>query len=268
LGSSELDKSAIGLRLGRLGFGELLAAEVLRILPESAAAVLLYGSRARGDIHQHSDVDLLVVAARHAKTRAIGSVNVTTYGQAQIENANGSLFGMHLARDAVILHDPDGWLGALLEEFRPSNPEEIMRRVRDIAVALKSDESSRATYVSGLVRLARYLLRTALYAKALDPGPPCFSISGLAERFGQPELQTLLSSHRAVQGEPSIQILDELQQRLDDVVGSVPPNPYLSLQALIVGEWGKNKDVANAALLALANDRDELPYAEIPRIVL
>jgi hypothetical protein len=266
--STPLDSETITDQLGSLGLNDELIRQVVQLLPRSARAVLLYGSRARGDSHQHSDVDVLVIAERHAKTRALGPVSVTTYGSSQIEDADGSLFGMHLARDGVVLHDQDGWLRGILDAFRPSDPGLIIARVRALAVALTSDERSRRRHVRGMVRLARYLLRTALYAKALDPGPPCFSISGLAERFGQPELSVLLSSHELVHGAPSVDVLDDLTRRLGDVVGPIQANPYGSLEALIVAEWSNHKDVSNSALLALADDRADLPYAEIPRIVL
>lgn len=255
-------------RLAGLGFESNVATEVLAVLPSEAIAVLLYGSRARGDVHAHSDVDILVVAERFGRTRAEGVVNVSTYSRDQMLSASGTLFGTHLARDGVILHDANGWLAGSLSEFRPTEPRQVLARVRDISVILGSSETSRDRYIEGLVRLARYLLRTALYAKALDPGPPCFSIAGLAERFGQPELRTLLSSHVAVHAVASLAVLIDLEARISEVVGPIDENPYATLQALIVAEWDSNRDVANAALLALSSDRTELPYAEIPRIVL
>lgn len=265
---TNVDKEDVTRRLMNVNFSRKLAAEVVNVVPNEAIAVVLYGSRARGDVHAHSDVDLLVVAEKYARTRGEGLINVTTYVPNQIESANGSLFGMHLARDAVMLHDPNDWLVKQLRRFTPANPSKIFERVRAIATALKSDKSSRETYLNGMVRLARYLLRTALYAKALDPGPPCFSISGIAERFGQPELETLLSAHELVHGSATLSLLDDLQSRIEEVVGAVSTNPYSSLHALIVAEWDGNKELANASLLALSTDRSELQYAQIPRIIL
>ena len=266
--ASALNKDAIRGMLFSLGFDGETTHQVIGALPARAIAILLYGSRARGDIHEHSDVDLLVVAEQFARTRAIGLVNTTTYAPEQIENAAGTLFGLHLARDGVVLHEHDAWLTDLLKRFEPTDPAQVLNRVRQLAVALRSDELSRTRYVSGLVRLARYLLRTAFYAKALDPGPPCFSISGLAERFCEPELTTLLSSHESVHGAASLDVLQDLERRIEGIIGPFGTNAYVSLQALIVGEWHQNRDLANAALLSLSSSRAELPYAEIPRIIL
>ena len=47
---------------------------------------------------------------------------------------------------------------------------------------------------SGLLRQARYLLRSCLYAQAIADGDPCFSVRELAVRRGDPNLARLLAS--------------------------------------------------------------------------
>jgi len=241
---------------------------VLDVLPPEAVGVVLYGSVARGDSKSHSDIDVLVVGAQHRRTRTVGNISVSTYGPAQLSRAKGTLFGMHLARDGKILHDSSEFTEDALQAFGPVDAGAVISKVRKIAVALHSDDISRQRYLPGLVRLARYLLRTTLYTTALQTGPPCFSLDGLAERFGDPTLPVLLSSHEAVHGPPTVDKLDELVARLERSLGAIGQNPYLSLEALIVGEWDRYPDAANAALLALSTSHQDLPYAEIPRIVL
>lgn len=229
---------------------------------------MLYGSYARGDFGPKSDIDLLVVRRAHARTLNDRGVSLSTYSRRQLESASGTLFGMHLARDGVVLHDTNSWMSELVPTFKSATPAAILDRVRELATLLNSDGISRVRYRDGMIRVARYLLRTALYAIALTPGPPCFSVSGLADRFDEPELATMLSSHRAVHGAPSDAGFRQLEERLQRAIGPFPENPYRTIEALIVAEWDTRKELANAALLALSASRSELPYAQIPRIVL
>jgi hypothetical protein len=268
MGESVIDPRAVATRLRERGLHDSLVSQSLAVLPRKAIGILLYGSQARGDASPESDVDILVLANGPAASRTGGWTNVTTYGEPQLAGSNGTLFGMHLARDGVILHDTEDSLLNLLRSFGPADQERIFERVKRLAVALKSTSADRVKYLDGLVRLARYLLRTATYAAALNPGPPCFSLSELAERFGIPELPVILSSHLVVHGESTLSVLEDLEYRIAQIVGPIAVNPYGSIQALIVAEWEGDRDLANSTLLVLGSPDDALPYAEIPRVIL
>jgi hypothetical protein len=119
--------------------------------------------------------------------------------------------------------------------------------------------------LDGFVRHARYVLRTATYAKAYYPGPPCFSVAELAERFEDPALRRLLSSHPDVHGPATESVLRQLRSRIEALIGTIEPIGLSSLTDVIVTFDGS--DLGDAAILILGN-RDGSPYTIIPRVIL
>lgn len=253
--------------LRKLGVTEALISEAWNVVKGSAIGVLLYGSWARRDAGALSDLDLLILSNFRKGTRTSDRVSVAFYTPVQLRDAHRTLYGMHLARDGVILHDGAGELASILSTFSPPDADELLRRVNEFAVILDVTSRDRLRYLTGLTQVARYLLRTATYAIALQKGAPCFSVEELARRFRQPELATLLSSHPGVYPQPTLDVLADLSRRLTSAVGPLPANPYGSLQALIVATSTADPDVSHLATFALGTD-ESLPYSEIPKVVL
>jgi hypothetical protein len=174
---------------------------------------------------------------------------------------------MHLARDGVVLHDTNGELASLLAALSPPDAVQLLDRVHRFTAALDVSKDDEARYIEGLCKLGRYLLRTAIYARALRDGRPSFSLDDLGEINSQPELPVVLSSHDDVYPPPSKEVLADLRNRLTDEFGSIAENPYGSLEALIVGSWDEDPDLSNLATLAISSG-DDLPYEELPKVVL
>jgi predicted nucleotidyltransferase len=112
--------------LGQLRECARSIAQALASLP-AVEAVCLFGSVARGNLHEASDIDLLVVSSdnelspaklhrmlpnelRHVKL----SLAYYTLDEVRKILATGSPFGVHLLREARILYDRDGILHSLL----------------------------------------------------------------------------------------------------------------------------------------------------------
>ena len=149
---------------------------------------------------------------------------------------------MHIKRDGVILLDNNGELATIIGGLAAPEPAILMRRIRHFSTILNVEGIEKPRYVSGLVRLGRYLLRTAIYASAAAAGRPCFSVRELAVRFGQPQLVRLLASDARARDEASEAVLDDLCTRLAAVVGEPAANPHGSIRALIVAEWESDPD--------------------------
>ena len=245
-----------------------LAAHVVETLPEYASGALLYGSWARGDATTDSDVDILVVAeSRHAACHP--PVSISCYTREELATFDRTLFGMHLARDGRILTDPFGVLSKFIGSLHPPDPEQLRTRVRELAVVLDPGGDDPELHLRGRVKVARYLLRTSLYASALASGRPCFSVRELADRSEDFDLVELLSSHESVHPEPSPEVLLDLQARISQVVGPLPANAYGSLHALIAVASRSSPDLARIGLLVLAaQEGADLPYDELGRVIL
>lgn len=129
-----------------------------------------------------------------------------------------------------------------------------------------SPEHDLPKYLPGLLREARYLLRSCLYAQAIAAGNPCFSVRELAVRHGDPHLAQLLASRQP--GEPSISELTECLSRLRRIIGDFPPSRNGSLEATVVNEWDRAGDLLSMAFLALGITGQGSGYAEVEKILL
>jgi len=190
---------------------------------------------------------------------------MSAYTPEQLASASGTLFGMHLQRDGKIVFDHAGHLGELLAHMGRPNPDTLFARIRHLGAVL---EDLPGQHLLGRTRVARYLLRTAVYVQALAVGEPCFSLRELADRAGDPGLVARLSSNPEVAPPATQQMLDELVNRLVQVVGELEPNRHGSLRNLAVAEWGEDHDRATLGTLALAGEGPEFDYTALSKVHL
>jgi hypothetical protein len=240
------------------------------ILPTSAVGVLVYGSRARGDHTGASDLDVLAIIGTPRDPAIRGRVSLSFYTPDQLRDASGTLFGSHLAQDAVIVHDTANWTRCTLETLRIADAPLVLQRIGHFAVIL--DVAARedpTAHLGGRIRLARYLLRSALYARSIDDGSPCFSVRQLADATGTPALVRLLAADAPPTGADGRRVLRELESSLREIVDLPSTEPrYQSLAELVLSEWERDHERAALAALVLGDDIDAFDYAQLPRIAL
>lgn len=255
------------MRVGLAGLDVPAAlVEKLPSLPDDALGAMVYGSRARGDAVLASDLDVLVLVSTRRRSVDRDGVSVSYYTHSQLESGNGTLFGAHLARDGHVLADPSGALGRYLLNMGPVDTQRLLRRARTACCLFTCPFEDLPKYLPGLLRQARYLLRSCLYAQAIAQGTPCFSVREIAARSGDSRLVDLLGSRP--QGAPEINDLHEILDRLRAVVGGFPVNDHGSLESLVVNLWGSPGDVPSMAFLALLPEGEGSSYAEVERILL
>ena len=131
---------------------------------------------------------------------------------------------------------------------------------------LTAPEYDLPKYGPGLLREARYLLRSALYAKRIIDGAPCFSVREIAAAYGDPELESLLSSHNL--SDDYLEDYNECLERLRFLLGRFPENVHGSLEATIVNEWGSGSDLLSMAMIAIMGPSELSDYAEVEKIIL
>lgn len=262
--------SLIDEKLADLGVHVAMRAELRGKVNGHGDALLLYGSWARGDADADSDLDVLMLDTTASFSRASGGkVSLAKYELRQLKELSGTLFGYHLARDGLILSDPSRKLTGVLASILPPAPGSVISRIRSLTPVLDLPDADRQGYLEGLTKVARYLLRSAMYAQALDDGQPCFSVREIAARRHDPALVTVLSSHPEIRPRATIHAFDDLCRRLTALIGSFEPNPYGDLHGLVEGAWTNRRELSNFATLVLADDDDdELPYDELPKVTL
>ena len=169
---------------------------------------------------------------------------------------------------AESLRTPLAKLRSLCRHSKTQTPRSLLQGSATISSVLEAGESELEFHLPGLCRLARYLLRTAIYALAIAQGRPCFSVRELARRFADPKLVTLLSSHPNDVGDPSVKEFAELRSRLRTAVGRPAVVRYGSLEALAVAEWDSDRELSTLAILAMTGEGGDLDYAELPKVLL
>lgn len=242
--------------------------EIHRGVAADMRGLAVYGSRARGDYVSTSDFDLLQLSRHPHGTFKAGRASVSCYTEAQLLSASRTLFGTHLIRDACVLFDPEGVLMRTLRALEPADPDDLLERVARYSIILGVSQAERATRLTGIVRLARYLTRTAVYAQAMKRGEPCFSVRELAARLDEPRLETLLASAPEITGPPTEVVLHELERRLEACIGPLKENPHGTLHATAVAFWDSDRLLATMAIRAAGEVSEDFDYSDLPKIML
>jgi len=238
----------------------------LPVVPETVSAMVVYGSRSRGDAVEGSDLDLLALVKTQQPTISIGAVSLSFYTPAQLDSGVGTLFGAHLKRDGKVLFDYDGRLTAALSRMGQVDTTRLFRRALAMSQLFTVPDRDLPKYLSGLLREARYLLRSSLYAQAIADGKPCFSVRELAVRHHDADLARLLASRQA--GEPALKDYLACLSLLHNLLGEFPANLHGSLEAALVNEWGSGTDLLSMAFMALGSSGEGSDYAEVGKILL
>jgi predicted nucleotidyltransferase len=236
-------------------------------LPADLTALMIYGSRARGDALPDSDLDVLGVVGSSRATIRSGLTSLSFYTVDELALGVGTLFGEHLRRDGRILFDLTGELAGALDRMDSVDTRRVLDRSQAMSTLFTTPERDLPKYLFGLSREARYLLRSCLYADAIGDGSPCFSVRELSIRHKDPALTELLASRPATPTTDSQ--YRECLVRLNAIVGDFPPNLHGSLESTVINEWDSSGDVLSMAFMALGTAGDGTSdYAEIEKILL
>lgn len=229
--------------------------EVTEAIKPPFRALFLYGSHARGDAQEASDVDILQVTPTHTAPYAVGRVNVTCYTLDQLLRLarKGGLFARHLVEEALPLADPHDVLGALKSAYVfPVDYHGVKREVCGCAPLLDVADPQFNENADGLSSLVSYLIRTYLYATAFDHRAKSFAMGHVLDLLGQQRASSVLSN---VRSQRSISAFAAARTFFEELTGTICQRKEGSLEAFVVNASAHNELAMILGLRLLARGR-------------
>lgn len=229
--------------------------EILDAIRPPFTALILYGSHARGDAAETSDVDVLQVTTAHTPPYAVGPLNVTCYTIEQLMRiaCRGGLFVRHLVQEARPILDPENVLGAIKSAYVALGSYDAVREeVCGCAPLLDVAESHFFENANGLTSTASYLIRTYLYATAFDQGARSFAMTHVLDTLDEHRAGVTLSNLRSHR---NFSAFTDAREVFEELTGTTCQRTEGSLEAFIVNESGKNELAMILGLRLLARGR-------------
>lgn len=193
--------------------------------------LVLYGSRARGDHDERSDVDLLAVATDGASATVSGhGVTVSRHPLDHLlrRARSGDLFAFHLVSEGKVVYEREPVLARMKRAFcyRADYVREI-RAASDVGWFLVHRRHQAVDGLRFNQRMA-WCTHTMIVAKAATQRRPVFSADGLAAFAGSDDVAAVIRSKRS----PAVDadVLDAFGRVLD-AFGAPEPRALATLGA-------------------------------------
>lgn len=182
----------------------------------TVSAVCLFGSRARGDHDEGSDVDLLLVTSEaQPRHSSMGNLSLSLYPiDGLMERAAaGDLFLCHLANEARPIYDPAGELARIGAAFRYRDSyDHEVEQASDLGWFLGRFADKLPNPGLSNKRIA-WCVRTILIAKSAERRSPLFAPAKLATFAEDLRVLTLIQQ-KSADGGPDQALLTLLREFL------------------------------------------------------
>lgn len=150
----------------------------------SIETLILYGSRARGDQDEMSDVDLFAITNSGAYSMIVkNKTNLAAYPfeLASQMAENGDIFLLHILEEGKVIYDSGSKFETLKSNFRYKETyEEEIKNASDLGWLIVR-HASQATNITLINRRIAWCVRTVLIAKSVEQRYPRFAATALAE---------------------------------------------------------------------------------------
>lgn len=223
-----------------------LRTAILAAVKHTDSAVMLFGSKARGDDSASSDIDILELTERRGPPYRQARMNISVYDEKtlRVMSEQGSLFALHLFREGVIVRDPKGKLTSCLKAYKPPPSYEPYRgTLREIADLLDATEVEYTAHWKPYNELALFLLRSALYAQFAEAGEPIFSLRTIRNKISRQDLTDVFRL-KSFNG-PDFILFTEACKLVAEFLKTKIYNKWNSIEALIT-----NIGLTNPLILA------------------
>lgn len=223
---------------------------------------MLFGSAARGDIDEHSDIDVLVLRKGRAATTRSGRFNLSSYSASQLAAmaSYGSLFVRHLAMDGIICEDPTGALQRALDHYqKPASYTHFKAELKATVPLFDVSEADFNRCSNRWLSTAIYCLRSYIYIRADEENVLHFSLRELARITEWEDVNLLLWSRR-VQGVNVWVAFSEVVASLEENLGTSRENPYKTIEAYATNVFDAHPLVLGLTLRLLRGGNAPINY--------
>jgi hypothetical protein len=238
-----------------------IADEALGAVSDAAAPLMIFGSFARGDPSEDSDIDVLVLAPRGTQPVKRGRVNVSAYDEHTLLGMaeRGSLFVLHLRNEGRVLRDRRGRLEHCLNSYRaPNSYKPVRTTLRGVANLLDATEPQYTQRWKGYNEVALFVLRTLLYAHFAEAGDPVFSLRVIRQRMHREDLEVALALKTSQN--PGFVEFAVARSLVEEFVEAKVLNPFGTVEALIANTALENPSVLAFGLRLLGRQTSEFRY--------
>ena len=238
-----------------------LISEIFSAMRGSTNAVMLFGSVARGESDQDSDVDVLQVVDKAFPPYKTRNLSFSVYSFASLSKmaTEGSLFIRHLIEEGVVLRDDERRLSRSLGRY--IEPENYEKYLKDLTAAAGFLDVSADFYKkkwTGLNSLALHILRSALYVQCAEAGQPLFSMRSVAERYEDSRIERAYTMK--LDKSPDWAGFNRTKHLIETYLHCKVKNPFGSIEDLIIANQAS--PVVVALGLRLLKDEADLGLYE------
>jgi len=238
-----------------------LATEVYAAVHSASTPLMLFGSFARGDASEHSDIDVLELSERRRRPYKSGRINVSVYDKPTLSRMaeRGSLFVLHLRLEGKILRDRVHALQHCLDKYQsPTTYGPFRSALREIANLLDVDQKQYEHRWRAYNELAMYIIRSELYARLVEAGEPLFNVQAVEKRIGREDVSRVFRLKDSVA--LNYNLFCESKAVISDLLATKLENPFGSAEALITNLGDKNPLLVAFGLRLLGREKFELSY--------
>lgn len=224
-------------------------------------ALILFGSRSRGDFDTQSDIDILEITTEIHKPYSVDHFNYSTYTKDQLISMgeNGSLFVWHIIKEGQVIKGNINLIAELKSKFiQPNNYNEFRKEILSAARLLDINDGEFNMNTKGYYGLLCYLFRSYLYSLCADNEHLTFSIKEIAKIYKDSQLVKLFNMK--YQKNISFDEYTWCKEIFEDYANTEFTNDYASSSTLLKKIKDESRFTLSIGLHFLKDSVENIPY--------